>query len=133
MERRGFNFSSLKCKPKTTCRNIETSRNRSRSSEAFAFFVPISCLIIGGEDSGSNRKTALRHYSSARELINQETTGERAGYGGGGVTGIQAALQNFNRELATLRKRLNKYAKAQAERRKKSKIWSNDCWIGWLY
>ena len=54
-----------------------------------------------------------------RELINQETTGERAGYGGGGVTGIQAALQNFNRELATLRKRLNKYAKAQAERRKK--------------
>lgn len=54
-----------------------------------------------------------------RELINQETTGERAGYGGGGVTGIQAALQNFNRELATLRKRLNKYARAQAERRKK--------------
>ena len=53
-----------------------------------------------------------------RELANQTTTGERAGYGGGGATALQSVITNVNRELATLRKRQKKYSKAQAERRK---------------
>ena len=53
-----------------------------------------------------------------RELANQTTTGERAGFGGGGVTALQAILANLNRELASLRKRQRKHANAQAERRK---------------
>ena len=40
-----------------------------------------------------------------RELANQTTTGERAGYGGGGVTALQAVIANVNRELTSLRKR----------------------------
>ncbi len=52
-----------------------------------------------------------------RELANQTTTGERAGYGGGGVTALQAVLANVNRELISLRKRQIKHSKAQAERR----------------
>ena len=53
-----------------------------------------------------------------RELANQETTGERAGYGGGGSTALQAIIDNMNRELSHLRKRQKKHAVAQAERRK---------------
>ena len=53
-----------------------------------------------------------------RELANQTTSGERAGFGGGGVTALQAILANLNRELASLRKRQLKHANAQAERRK---------------
>ena len=53
-----------------------------------------------------------------RELANQTTTGERAGFGGGGVTALQAILANLNRELASLRKRQRKHANAQSERRK---------------
>ena len=52
-----------------------------------------------------------------RELANQTTSGERAGFGGGGVTALQAILANLNRELASLRKRQRKHANAQAERR----------------
>lgn len=53
-----------------------------------------------------------------REVANQSTTGERAGFGGGGVTALQAILANVNRELVSLRKRQKKHANAQAERRK---------------
>ena len=53
-----------------------------------------------------------------RELANQTTTGERAGYGGGGVTALQAVIANVNRELTSLRKRQRKHSKAQAERRR---------------
>ena len=49
-----------------------------------------------------------------RELANQTTTGERAGYGGGGVTALQAVIANVNRELTSLRKRQRKHSKAQA-------------------
>jgi GTP-binding protein HflX len=51
-------------------------------------------------------------------LANQTTTGERAGYGGGGVTALQAVIANVNRELTSLRKRQRKHSKAQAERRR---------------
>ena len=53
-----------------------------------------------------------------RELANQTTTGERAGYGGGGVTALQAVIANINRELTSLRKRQQKHSKAQSERRR---------------
>ena len=53
-----------------------------------------------------------------RELANQSTTGERAGYGGGGVTALQASIVNINRELVHLRKRQQKHAGAQSERRR---------------
>jgi GTP-binding protein HflX len=53
-----------------------------------------------------------------RELANQETTGERAGYGGGGSTALQAIIDNMNKELTHLRKRQKKHAVAQSERRK---------------
>lgn len=53
-----------------------------------------------------------------RELANQQTTGERAGYGGGGITALQATIANINRELVQLRKRQKKHAVAQSERRK---------------
>ena len=53
-----------------------------------------------------------------RELANQSTTGERAGYGGGGITALQASIANINRELTHLRKRQQKHAGAQSERRR---------------
>ena len=56
--------------------------------------------------------------TALRELANQTTTGERAGYGGGGVTALQAVIANVNRELTSLRRRQNKHSKAQAERRR---------------
>ncbi len=53
-----------------------------------------------------------------RELANQSTTGERAGYGGGGITALQASIDNIGRELAHLKKRQQKHAGAQSERRR---------------
>ena len=53
-----------------------------------------------------------------RELIGQETTGERAGYGGAGATGAGEVLAALGREAEGLRRRLAKHARAQAERRR---------------
>ncbi|MGA0239796.1 MAG: GTPase [Poseidonia sp.] len=53
-----------------------------------------------------------------RELANQQTTGERAGYGGGGVTALQNVIANLNRELTNLRKRQRKHHNAQREHRR---------------
>ena len=53
-----------------------------------------------------------------RELANQQTTGERAGYGGGGITALQGVLANLNRELTNLRRRQKKHANAQREHRR---------------
>ena len=40
-----------------------------------------------------------------REVVKQQTTGERAGYGGAGRTAAGSVLTNVNRELAALRDR----------------------------
>ncbi len=53
-----------------------------------------------------------------RELANMQTTGERAGYGAGGATALQAVMDNLNGELATLAKRQRRHANAQSERRR---------------
>tara|TARA_B100001093_G_scaffold189183_1_gene181744 strand:- start:6627 stop:8033 length:1407 start_codon:yes stop_codon:yes gene_type:complete len=53
-----------------------------------------------------------------RELANQDTTGERAGYGGGGITALEASIVNINRELTQLRRRQKRHASAQSERRR---------------
>ncbi len=53
-----------------------------------------------------------------RELANQQTTGERAGYGGGGITALQGVLVNLNRELTNLRRRQKKHTNAQREHRR---------------
>ena len=53
-----------------------------------------------------------------RELISQETTGERAGYGGAGATGAAEVLVALGREIEGLRKRLQRHARAQSERRR---------------
>ena len=53
-----------------------------------------------------------------RELAQQQTTGERAGFGGGGVTALQGVLNNLNRELTNLRRRQRKQANAQREHRR---------------
>jgi GTP-binding protein HflX len=53
-----------------------------------------------------------------RELISQETTGERAGYGGAGATGAGEVLASLGREVEGLRRRLARHARAQAERRR---------------
>ena len=53
-----------------------------------------------------------------RELISQETTGERAGYGGAGATGATEVLVALGREIGGLRKRLQRHARAQSERRR---------------
>ncbi|MEC7723272.1 MAG: GTPase HflX [Candidatus Thermoplasmatota archaeon] len=53
-----------------------------------------------------------------RELISQETTGERAGYGGAGATGATEVLVTLGREIEGLRKRLQRHARAQSERRR---------------
>jgi GTP-binding protein HflX len=53
-----------------------------------------------------------------REVVNQQTTGERAGYGGGGITALQGVLANLNRELTNLRRRQKKHATAQREHRR---------------
>ena len=53
-----------------------------------------------------------------RELAQQQTTGERAGYGGGGVTALQNVISNLNRELTNLRRRQKKHTNAQREHRR---------------
>ena len=53
-----------------------------------------------------------------RELAQQQTTGERAGYGGGGITALQGVLTNLGRELTNLRRRQKKHANAQREHRR---------------
>jgi GTP-binding protein HflX len=53
-----------------------------------------------------------------RELANQQTTGERAGYGGGGATALQNIIANLNRELTNLRRRQRKHNNAQREHRR---------------
>ena len=55
-----------------------------------------------------------------RELMHQQTTGERAGYGGGGVTALQNVLANVGRELANLRRRQIRQTNAQREHRRGS-------------
>ena len=56
-----------------------------------------------------------------REVVKQQTTGERAGYGGAGQTAAGSVLTNVNRELAALRKRQRKHVKSAAERRRQRK------------
>lgn len=56
-----------------------------------------------------------------REVVKQQTTGERAGYGGAGRTAAGSVLTNVNRELAALRKRQKKQVKSAAERRRQRK------------
>jgi GTP-binding protein HflX len=53
-----------------------------------------------------------------RELAARQTTGERAGYGGGGVTALQNVLSNIARELTNLRRRQRKQANAHREHRR---------------
>ena len=56
-----------------------------------------------------------------REVVKQQTTGERAGYGGAGQTAAGSVLTNVNRELAALRKRQRKHVRSAAERRRQRK------------
>lgn len=56
--------------------------------------------------------------SVLRELVNQQTTGERAGFGAGGKQAIQGVLTTVSRELAQLRKKQQKQALARQERRR---------------
>jgi GTP-binding protein HflX len=51
-----------------------------------------------------------------------QTTGERAGYGAGGATALQAVMDNLNGELATLAKRQRRHANAQSERRRQRSL-----------
>ena len=53
-----------------------------------------------------------------RELVNQQTTGERAGFGGGGKQAIQGVLTTVSRELTQLRKKQTKHALSRKERRR---------------
>lgn len=53
-----------------------------------------------------------------RELVNQQTTGERAGFGGGGRQAIQGVLTTVSRELTQLRKKQAKHAMSRKERRR---------------
>lgn len=53
-----------------------------------------------------------------REVVQQQTTGERAGFGGGGVTALQNVIANINRELTNLRKRQGRHSRAQREHRR---------------
>ena len=56
--------------------------------------------------------------SILRELVNQQTTGERAGFGAGGKQAIQGVLTTVSRELTQLRKKQRKHALARKERRR---------------
>tara|TARA_B100001996_G_scaffold299257_1_gene239673 strand:- start:924 stop:2249 length:1326 start_codon:yes stop_codon:yes gene_type:complete len=56
--------------------------------------------------------------SVLRELVNQQTTGERAGFGGAGQQGIRGVLDTVSRELAQLRRKQRKHALARKERRR---------------
>ena len=52
------------------------------------------------------------------ELVNRQLTGERAGFGGGGIQAVQGVLTTVSRELAQLRKKQQKQALARKERRR---------------
>ena len=56
--------------------------------------------------------------SVLRELVNQQTTGERAGFGGAGQQGIRGVLDTVSRELTQLRRKQRKHALARKERRR---------------
>ena len=56
--------------------------------------------------------------SVLRELVNQQTTGERDGFGSGGKQAIQGVFTTVSRELTQLRKKQAKYAMARKERRR---------------
>ena len=56
--------------------------------------------------------------SVLRELVNQQTTGERAGFGAGGRQAIQGVLATVSRELTQLRKKQRKHALSRKERRR---------------
>jgi len=56
-----------------------------------------------------------------REVVKQQTTGERAGYGGAGQTAAGSVLTNVSHELTALRKRQRKQVKSAAERRRQRK------------
>ena len=60
----------------------------------------------------------LADRSVLRELVNQQTTGERAGFGGGGQQAIRGVLDTVSRELAQLRKKQRKHALSRSERRR---------------
>jgi GTP-binding protein HflX len=60
----------------------------------------------------------LADRSVLRELVNQQTTGERAGFGGAGQQGIRGVLDTVSRELAQLRRKQRKHALARKERRR---------------
>tara|TARA_B100000989_G_scaffold218251_2_gene166378 strand:- start:4741 stop:6099 length:1359 start_codon:yes stop_codon:yes gene_type:complete len=52
------------------------------------------------------------------EIVNRQLTGERAGFGGGGIQAIQGVLTTVSRELTQLRKKQQKQALARKERRR---------------
>ena len=54
--------------------------------------------------------------SVLRELVNQQTTGERAGFGGAGQQGIRGVLDTVSRELTQLRRKQRKHSFARKER-----------------
>ncbi len=56
-----------------------------------------------------------------REVVKQQTTGERAGFGGAGQTAAGSVLTNVNAELAALRKKQRRQNKSASERRKQRK------------
>ena len=56
-----------------------------------------------------------------REVVKQQTTGERAGFGGAGQTAAGSVLTNVNAELAALRKKQRRQNKSAYERRKQRK------------
>jgi len=60
----------------------------------------------------------LADRSVLRELVNQQTTGERAGFGGAGQQGIRGVLETVSRELTQLRRKQRKHALARSERRR---------------
>jgi GTP-binding protein HflX len=53
-----------------------------------------------------------------REVANQQTSGERAGFGGGGQQALQGVISTVSREIAQLGKRRAKHARARTERRR---------------
>ena len=56
--------------------------------------------------------------SVLRELVNRQTTGERAGFGAGGKQAIAGVLTTVSKELTQLRKKQAKHALARKERRR---------------
>lgn len=56
--------------------------------------------------------------SVLRELVHQETTGERLGFGAGGRHAWRGVLETVNREMASLRRRQRRHAASRRERRR---------------